>query len=85
MKTMDPIFGLKNNSCLKQVLFLICSSLFPMCTNDVPRPIYPCRNICELVQRNCANEQVMKYWPKFLNCEKLPQNENKELCLNVSC
>jgi hypothetical protein len=55
-----------------------------MCSDEVSQPIYPCRNVCEMVNRNCAGDLSLEHWMRSLNCDQLPQNEKNELCLDVS-
>jgi frizzled len=65
--------------------FLICSTLFPFCSDDIKQPVLACRNVCEKVKSDCSHDPIVKqFWPDFLDCEQLPQNEKRDLCLNVS-
>jgi frizzled len=66
------------------MLFLICSSLFPWCSDEIARPVLACRNVCEKVKTDCALDPIIKYWPSFLDCGQLPQPEKQELCMTVS-
>ncbi|XP_035774550.1 frizzled-3-like isoform X2 [Anopheles albimanus] len=72
------------SGCSKQALFLFCSSLFPLCSPNTPRPVYPCRSLCEQVRRDCFNDPVStKLWPDYLDCRLLPQPEKHELCMQA--
>lgn len=84
MKNLQNVFENANNHCLKQLRFIICSAAFPMCSDEVSQPIYPCRNQCEMVFSDCADDPSLEYWKSSLNCEQFPQNEKSELCLKVS-
>ncbi|KAK7930867.1 hypothetical protein WMY93_007262 [Mugilogobius chulae] len=47
----------------------------------MPRPIYPCRSLCEAVRNSCA--PVMETygfpWPEMLTCDKFPIDN--DLCI----
>ncbi|XP_050099768.1 frizzled-3-like [Anopheles aquasalis] len=81
VSSLRPII---RSGCSKQALFLFCSSLFPLCSPNAPRPVYPCRSLCEQVRRDCFNDPVSaKLWPDYLDCRLLPQPEKHELCMQV--
>jgi frizzled len=81
---LRPVFELTTSQCSRQMRFLICSSLFPWCSDEISRPVVACRDVCEKVKSECAQDPIMKYWPSFLDCEQLPQPEKQELCMTVS-
>uniref|UniRef100_A0A182W518 Frizzled receptor 3 n=1 Tax=Anopheles minimus TaxID=112268 RepID=A0A182W518_9DIPT len=71
-----------DSGCSKQALFLFCSSLFPLCSPTAPRPVHPCRSLCEQVRKDCFSEPThSKLWPAYLDCRALPQPEKHELCM----
>ncbi|XP_058127098.1 frizzled-3 [Anopheles ziemanni] len=73
-----------DSGCSKQALFLFCSSLFPLCSPTAPRPVQPCRSLCEQVRKDCFSEPPnSKLWPAYLDCRALPQPEKHELCMQV--
>uniref|UniRef100_A0A182MZK7 Frizzled receptor 3 n=1 Tax=Anopheles dirus TaxID=7168 RepID=A0A182MZK7_9DIPT len=73
-----------DSGCSKQALFLFCSSLFPLCSPTAPRPVHPCRSLCEQVRKDCFSEPPhSKLWPAYLDCRALPQPEKHELCMQV--
>ncbi|XP_052872780.1 frizzled-3 [Anopheles cruzii] len=73
-----------DTGCSKQALFLFCSSLFPLCSPNAPRPVHPCRSLCEQVRRECFSDPANgKLWPAYLDCRTLPQPEKQELCMQV--
>ncbi|XP_050074459.1 frizzled-3 [Anopheles maculipalpis] len=73
-----------DSGCSKQALFLFCSSLFPLCSPTAPRPVHPCRSLCEQVRKDCFSDpQNSKLWPAYLDCRALPQPEKHELCMQV--
>lgn len=74
------------SGCSRRARFLLCSSLFPLCTPDVPRPVAACKLLCETVRGECmenAPPELMELWPSFLNCDGLPQPEKHELCMQI--
>uniref|UniRef100_A0A1S4G8S5 Putative frizzled receptor 3 n=1 Tax=Anopheles gambiae TaxID=7165 RepID=A0A1S4G8S5_ANOGA len=73
-----------DSGCSKQALFLFCSSLFPLCSPTAPRPVHPCRSLCEQVRKDCFSDPAhSKLWPAYLDCRALPQPEKHELCMQV--
>uniref|UniRef100_A0A182MME7 FZ domain-containing protein n=1 Tax=Anopheles culicifacies TaxID=139723 RepID=A0A182MME7_9DIPT len=82
-----PITSLRpviDSDCSKQALFLFCSSLFPLCSPTAPRPVHPCRSLCEQVRKDCFSDPAhSKLWPAYLDCRALPQPEKHELCMEV--
>ncbi|CRK89627.1 CLUMA_CG003269, isoform A [Clunio marinus] len=80
---LRPVFEMTNSHCSRQIRFLICSSLFPWCSDEIPRPVMACRNVCEKVKSDCFQDPIIKLWPHFLDCEQLPQPEKQELCMTM--
>lgn len=81
---LRPVFETASTACSRQMRFLICSSLFPWCSDEISRPVLACRDVCEKVKIECAQDPIIKYWPRFLDCDQLPQPEKQELCMTVS-
>lgn len=85
LNKLAPVFDMSSSQCSRQMRFLICSTLFPLCTDEVQKPVRACRNDCEKVKNECSHDPIVKqYWPDILDCEQLPHNGKSELCLNVS-
>uniref|UniRef100_A0A034V4L7 Frizzled-3 n=1 Tax=Bactrocera dorsalis TaxID=27457 RepID=A0A034V4L7_BACDO len=81
---MTKLLPLIESSCSNRARFLLCSSLFPLCTPDVPRPVTACKQLCETVKSECeTHAELMQLWPDFLNCDTLPQPEKHELCMQI--
>uniref|UniRef100_A0A0A1X1F4 Frizzled-3 n=1 Tax=Zeugodacus cucurbitae TaxID=28588 RepID=A0A0A1X1F4_ZEUCU len=81
---MTKLLPLIESSCSNRARFLLCSSLFPLCTPDVPRPVTACKQLCETVKSECETHvELMQLWPDFLNCDTLPQPEKHELCMQI--
>ncbi|XP_037938162.1 frizzled-3 [Teleopsis dalmanni] len=81
---ISKLLPLIESSCSNRARFLLCSSLFPLCTPNVPRPVTACKSLCETVKSECAtHEELMELWPDFLNCDTLPQPEKQELCMQI--
>ncbi|XP_055389896.1 frizzled-3 isoform X2 [Condylostylus longicornis] len=84
IQQLTKFLPLLESTCSKHIRFLICSSIFPLCSPDVPRPVTACRSLCEKVKKDCATEPLLNHlWPDFLNCEILPQPEKQELCMQI--
>ncbi|XP_030382238.1 frizzled-3 [Scaptodrosophila lebanonensis] len=80
------LLPLIESGCSDRARFLLCSSLFPLCTPDVPRPVTACKSLCETVKSECTSNappELMRLWPEFLSCEQLPQPEKHELCMQI--
>lgn len=81
---ITKLMPILESGCSNRARFLLCSSLFPLCTPDVPRPVTACKSLCETVKSECADQiQLTLMWPEFLNCDTLPQPEKHELCMQI--
>ncbi|XP_055842889.1 frizzled-3 [Episyrphus balteatus] len=81
---ITKLMPILESGCSNRARFLLCSSLFPLCTPDVPRPVTACKSLCETVKAECADQvQLTLIWPEFLNCDTLPQPEKHELCMQI--
>uniref|UniRef100_A0A240SWC9 Frizzled-3 n=1 Tax=Glossina brevipalpis TaxID=37001 RepID=A0A240SWC9_9MUSC len=81
---ITKLLPLIESNCSNRARFLLCSSLFPLCTPDVPRPVTACKSLCETVKTECLPQtELMQLWPDFLKCENLPQPEKQELCMQI--
>lgn len=90
-ETMDEIHQqarswvpLLKKKCHKDLQLLLCSLFTPVCVENSPVPIYPCRSLCEGVKSTCepAMQKVGYPWPPMLNCSKFPQND---MCVAPQC
>lgn len=73
-----------DSACSQKARFLICASIFPLCSPDVPRPVAACKSLCESVKADCSADPVLAaIWPKFIDCTVLPEPNNQELCMEV--
>ena len=73
-------------NCAPNLKLFICSMSVPLCysKDGVATPVYPCRSMCELARKGC--EPVMKKynfnWPDLLNCDRLPRDGSKQVCMS---
>lgn len=75
---------LMESECSKHVKFLLCSSIFPLCSQDVPKPVPACKSLCEAVKAECSVDPILaSLWPIFLNCETLPEPDKQGLCMQI--
>lgn len=75
---------LMESECSIHIKFLLCSSMFPLCSQDVPRPVPACKYLCETVKSKCSSDPILaRLWPTFLNCETLPEPDKHGLCMQV--
>lgn len=71
-------------NCSPHARFLMCASLFPLCSPDVPLPVAACRSLCETVKIDCFTDSTLELlWPKFIDCSAMPQPEKQELCMQI--
>lgn len=83
-EAITKLLPLVESECSERVRFLICSSLFPLCSPDVPRPVTACKELCETIEADCMKEPtVVHLWPSFLICKNLPHPDNQELCMQI--
>lgn len=71
---------LANRRCHPDTQLFLCSLFSPVCLD---RPIFPCRSLCEAVQRGCE-ETMLRYgypWPDMVRCDKFPQDN--DMCITV--
>lgn len=71
---------LLDSGCSPHIRFLVCATVFPLCTPDVARPVAACRSLCHTVRTAC---DTAAGWPSFIDCDTLPQPERHELCMQV--
>lgn len=90
-ETMDEIHQqarswvpLLKKKCHQDLQLLLCSLFTPVCVENSPIAIYPCRSLCEGVKSTCepAMQKVGYPWPPMLNCSKFPQND---MCVAPQC
>lgn len=75
---------LLESDCSIHGRFLLCSTIFPLCSLDIQKPVTACKALCERVKQDCSQDPVLTIlWPKFLDCNKLAQPENQELCMEA--
>ncbi|CAO1389654.1 unnamed protein product [Diamesa tonsa] len=83
INSLGPLFETVS-PCSRQLRFLICSSLFPFCSDEIARPVLACRSACEKVKLECWEDPVVRsLWPSFLDCDILPQPNKQELCMQM--
>lgn len=76
-----------NHNCSDQLKLLLCGSHYPACLPDVQDNssvilLYPCKNVCKQVRKNCE-ELLLMYnasWPDLLDCDTFPSKKD-ELCI----
>lgn len=70
---------LKKNCSLEAEQFYILSH-YPPCTetNDTVQLIYPCRQLCRRIKKECEKQFGSKAWPDYMDCRKL----SKDACVN---
>jgi len=64
--------------CHPYTQIFLCSLFSPVC---LERVVYPCRSLCEGVQRGCET-YMKKYgfpWPDMFKCDQFPTDDN--LCI----
>ena len=67
-------------ACSADLKFFLCSMFAPICLKEYPKPLPPCRSICERARSGCAPimEQYGFTWPEKMLCEKLPMMGDKD-------
>ncbi|KAJ6637279.1 Frizzled-3, partial [Pseudolycoriella hygida] len=80
---INELLPIMDSDCSRQARFLLCASMFPLCSPDVSRPVAACKSLCETVKSECSQDSVAILWPKFIDCDALPQPERQELCMEV--
>ena len=82
LKSFQPLL---EYGCSSRLLFFLCSSYLPLCTDKVQALVGPCRPLCEDVRRRC--EPVLNRfgfrWLSSLNCSRFPpQNDQNYMCMD---
>lgn len=82
LKTFQPLL---QYGCSRRLLFFLCSTYVPMCTEKVHQLIGPCRPLCESVRSKC--EPVLNQfgfpWLPILNCTRFPpRNDANNMCMD---
>ncbi|XP_028414352.1 frizzled-9-like [Dendronephthya gigantea] len=69
--------------CSGLIRHFICSAFAPMCTEDVPYPVYACRSMCERSKRDCIDilKQFGYGWPEKFKCSGFPVYGHKSVCM----
>lgn len=71
----NPLIGIR---CHPDTQVFLCSLFSPVC---LERVVYPCRSLCEGVQKGC--EGYMKNygfpWPDMFRCDQFP--DDNDLCI----
>ncbi|PAA74469.1 hypothetical protein BOX15_Mlig020153g3 [Macrostomum lignano] len=85
LSTFSPLISYQ---CSRNLKFFLCSVLMPMCDAKWPKPIGPCRPLCERVQHRCLPvlEKFGFKWPTFLNCTRFPISNQRgdDMCMEGS-
>ena len=71
----NPLLGIL---CLPDTQVFLCSLFSPIC---LERVVYPCKSLCEGVQRGCEG-YMKRYgfpWPEMFRCDKFP--DDNDLCI----
>lgn len=45
---------LTESECSVHIKYLLCTSMFPLCSQDVVRPVPACISLCETVKNKCS-------------------------------
>lgn len=72
VKSLEPILETST-----EARFLLCATIFPLCSPDVSRSVPPCRDLCQTVKVTYPSQLA------FLDCNILPQPDKLELCMQV--
>ncbi|XP_076269890.1 frizzled class receptor [Rhynchophorus ferrugineus] len=77
-------FPLININCSAEINFFLCAVFVPVCT-IIDQALPPCRSLC-LRSRDGCEGLMTRFgfrWPEFLNCERFPDNTDREDVLCV--
>lgn len=71
--------------CSPDLKFFLCSMYAPICLKDYPKPLPPCRGLCQRARSGC--EPIMQQygfkWPERMECEQFPLFGDPEiLCMD---
>ncbi|GJQ78899.1 GPRFZ2 [Trypoxylus dichotomus] len=71
--------------CSPDLKFFLCSMYTPICLKDYPKPLPPCRGLCQRARNGC--EPIMQQygfkWPERMECEQFPQfGDPEKLCMD---
>uniref|UniRef100_A0A1I8I2S2 Frizzled-4 n=1 Tax=Macrostomum lignano TaxID=282301 RepID=A0A1I8I2S2_9PLAT len=85
LTTFSPLIQYQ---CSRSLRFFLCSVLTPMCDPKWPKPIGPCRPLCERVRTSCypVLSEFGFDWPAFLNCSNFPESNDRgdHMCMEGS-
>uniref|UniRef100_A0A4X2K7E8 Frizzled-5 n=2 Tax=Vombatus ursinus TaxID=29139 RepID=A0A4X2K7E8_VOMUR len=73
--------------CSPDLRFFLCSMYTPICLPDYPKPLPPCRSVCERAKAGCSPlmRQYGFAWPERMNCDRLPVLGDAEtLCMDYN-
>ncbi|XP_074047607.1 frizzled-5 [Macrotis lagotis] len=73
--------------CSPDLRFFLCSVYTPICLPDYPKPLPPCRSVCERARAGCAPlmRQYGFAWPERMGCDRLPALGDAEtLCMDYN-
>lgn len=84
---LEEFRPLINTRCSERLTFLLCSTVAPMCTQQVDALITSCRSVCSEVKSACLPwlRRAGHSWPDLLNCSKFPvKGAQGTLCMDPS-
>lgn len=84
---LEEFRPLVNTRCSERLTFLLCSTVAPMCTQQVDNLITSCRSVCTEVRSACLPwlRRASHSWPELLNCSKFPvKGTQGSLCMDPS-
>ncbi|KAF2351643.1 Frizzled domain, partial [Trinorchestia longiramus] len=81
------LHGVEAIGCSDIYMFLVCVVYSPPCVPGTPRPLPPCRYLCEHALADCKTRRMNYHlqWPaEAFTCEQLPDLDDDESpCLDV--
>ncbi|XP_074603279.1 frizzled-5-like [Brevipalpus obovatus] len=76
-----PLVGMK---CSDDLQFFLCSMYTPICMEEFPGHVPPCRSVCERARHGC--ESIMRRngftWPEFMECKNFPNFGTEKPCMD---